>query len=351
MEWEESYLRALRPFFHAVATAKELDELGVDEYGTPKVLGRELLGERLVLARLDGEIVCLHGTCPHRGADLGLGWLSADGCNVVCRYHGFEWGADGRIARIPALEAAGKPLPTGAGWRVERHPTVVRYGLVWVCLEQEPQLPLLDVPEADNPEHLTLVRPPQEWHANCGRMVEASLDTYHFAFTHRTSIGDPGYPDAPVTDVTAADDHYLIQYDIDQPDTPMINYGTDAVEEARATTVTFVTSHYDFYAVPSGIHMIKTTGGVRFATLLAMCPIDAHRTTAYRIIFPHRDWDVDHEQFQRIEDAIFAEDRLVVESQRPWELKTDLDAELHALMDRPTVGYRRWLSAMGIEYS
>ena len=97
--------------------------------------------------------------------------------------------------------------------------------------------------------------------------------------------------------------------------------------------------------------MIKTTGGVRFATLLAMCPIDAHSTTAYRIIFPHRDWDVDHEHFQRIEDAIFAEDRLVVESQRPWELKTDLDAELHALMDRPTVGYRRWLSTMGIEYS
>ena len=41
--------------------------------------------------------------------------------------------------------------------------------------------------------------------------------------------------------------------DINQPDTPMINYGTDAVEEARATTVTCVTSHYDFYAVPSGI--------------------------------------------------------------------------------------------------
>jgi len=232
MGWDERYVEALRPYYHAVATVQELDEVGVDEYGTQRVLGRELLGQRLVIARLDGDIVALNGTCPHRGADLGLGWLSDDGCAVVCRYHGFEWG----------------------------------------------------------------------------------------------------------------------EYDIDQPDTPMINYGTDAVETARATA-TFVSSHYDFYAVPSCIHMVKTTGGIRFATLFAMCPISPHRTTAFRIIFPHGDWDVDHEHFQQVEDSIFAEDRLVVESQRPWELKTDLDAELHALMDRPTVAYRRWLAGLGIEYS
>jgi phenylpropionate dioxygenase-like ring-hydroxylating dioxygenase large terminal subunit len=277
--------------------------------------------------------------------------LSEDRCAVVCRYHGFEWGADGRIKRIPALEAAQKSLPTGSNWRVGVYSTIVRYGLIWVCLEREARLPLLEVPEADNPEYQVLVRPPQVWRANCGRMVEASLDTYHFAFTHRASIGDPGYPDAPATAVTSNDDYYLIQYDIGQPDTPMINYGTDAVATARSETASIVTSHYDFYAVPSCIHMIKTTGDIRFATLFAMCPINPHLTTAFRILFAHRAWDVDHEHFQQVEDAIFAEDQLVVESQRPWELKTDLDAELHALMDRPTVGYRRWLKALGFEYS
>jgi hypothetical protein len=35
---------------------------------------------------------------------------------------------------------------------------------------------------------------------------------------------------------------------------------------------------------------------------------------------------------------------------RPQELRTDLDAELQAWMDRPTVNYRRWLAQMGIEF-
>jgi hypothetical protein len=30
MEWEASYLRALRPFFQALATVRELDELGIE---------------------------------------------------------------------------------------------------------------------------------------------------------------------------------------------------------------------------------------------------------------------------------------------------------------------------------
>jgi Rieske [2Fe-2S] domain len=71
--WETDYLQALRPFYHAVATVEELDAVGTDDYGTPKVLGKELLGQRIVLARLGGEVVALNGTCPHRGADLGLG--------------------------------------------------------------------------------------------------------------------------------------------------------------------------------------------------------------------------------------------------------------------------------------
>ena len=148
---EREYVAALRPFYHAVATVEEVDCAGVDEYGTTRVLGRELLGRRIVVARLGDTIVAMNGTCPHRGADLSLGWLN-DACDaIVCRYHGFEWGADGWIQRIPALDVAGRALPTGAGWRAETYPTIVRYGLVWVCLDQEPRLPIVDVAEDDDP--------------------------------------------------------------------------------------------------------------------------------------------------------------------------------------------------------
>jgi vanillate O-demethylase monooxygenase subunit len=344
-ERRQAYCGGLAPFFHAVATVDELDTLGVDEYGTQRVLARELLGRRIVIARLQDGVVAIDATCPHRGADLALGWVN-DTCDaVVCRYHGFEWGADGSIRRIPALEAVGRSLPTGVGWRAETFPTEVRYGLVWVCLAREPRLPVVDLPQAEDDDFVALPQPTETWQATCGRMVEASLDTYHFAFAHRSSIGNPDLPAAPVATVVASDSAYCIEYDIVQPAAEAVTYASSSAQEQT------VVSHYRFAVQPSVVTMTKSTGDVSFAAMLAMHPRSAEETTVYRRIYPHRDWDVDLDAFQRTQAQVFAEDRLVVESQRPWELATDLDEELHALMDRPTVGYRRWLSSLGVSFS
>ena len=62
------------------------------------------------------------------------------------------------------------------------------------------------------------------------------------------------------------------------------------------------------------------------------------------------DKDVPHEVFQDLEDRINAQDQHVIQTMRPWELNTDLEAELQVYMDRPTVGYRRWLAEMGIQF-
>lgn len=344
-ERRRAYYAGLTPFFHAVATVDELDALGVDEYGTQRVLARELLGRRIVIARLQNGVVAMDATCPHRGADLALGWVN-DACDaVVCRYHGFEWGADGTIQRIPALEAVGRSLPTGAGWRAETFPAELRYGLVWVCLAAEPRLPVIDLPQGEDDDFVTLQQPTETWQATCGRMVEASLDTYHFAFAHRSSIGNPNLPAAPVATVVASQSAYCIEYDIIQPAAEEVTYATAPTQEQT------VVSHYRFAVQPSVVTMTKSTGDVSFAAMLAMHPRSAEETTVYRRIYPHCNWDVDWDTFQRTQAQVFAEDRLVVESQRPWELNTDLDEELHALMDRPTVGYRRWLSSLGVSFS
>jgi phenylpropionate dioxygenase-like ring-hydroxylating dioxygenase large terminal subunit len=346
VERRRAYLAGLEPFFHVVASVEELNGVGVDEYGTPRVLARELLGRRIIVARLRTGVVAMDATCPHRGADLGLGWVN-DTCDaVVCRYHGFEWGADGTISRIPALEAAGRSLPTGEGWRVATFPTVVRYGLVWVCLAAEPRLPVIDLPEAEDDEFRSLPQPTETWSAMCGRVVEASLDTYHFAFAHRSSIGDPGLPAAPVAHVVPESSAYAIEYDIAQPAAEAVTYDRAAPVDAAT-----VVSRYRFAVQPSVVSMMKKTGDVAFAALLAMHPRDAEETVVYRRIYPHRSWQVDLDAFVRTQAQVFSEDRLVVESQRPWELASDLDAELHALMDRPTVGYRRWLASLGIAFS
>ena len=345
---ERIYAQSLRPFFHPIAALDELKQLGRDEHGMQRVLAKELLGDRIVIADLEGQVVAMSGTCPHRGSALALGWVNREGTGVACRYHGFEWGPTGRICRIPALEAAGLPLPGGKNWRNDAYPTLVKYGLIWVCLEPEAKIPIMPVPESDDPSFIALPIAERVWEAGLGRTVEGSLDTYHFAFTHRGTIGDPTRPEAPKARVSLDGPFFYLEYDIHQPKNPTVTYDADAI--AGSDRPGFVTSHYQFWAAPNAIRMRKTSGKVRFSVLVAMCPESGRRTRLYRILYPGRDWAVDHEEFQRTQDLVQAEDREVVESARPWELRVDLDAELHAVMDRPTVAYRRWLASMGIEF-
>ena len=171
-ERERAYLASLRPYYHPVAPRAALAAVGQNEHAQQRVLAAELLGERIVLAELEGRVVALRGTCPHRGAGLGLGWVNADCSAVVCRYHGFEWGASGALRRIPAFEVEGRPLPVGPAWRVETYPTVVQYGLIWVCLEAEPRLPLLAAPPHDDPAYVTL--PIAEQDSACRSIARAS---------------------------------------------------------------------------------------------------------------------------------------------------------------------------------
>lgn len=358
-EREQAYLSALRGFYHPVATVQELEGVGLDEHGMPRVLGKELLGERIVIARLDGEVVAMHGTCPHRGVALERGWLNADRSAVVCRYHGFEWGKGGRLACIPALAAEGRALPRGEVWRVQTFPTVVKYGLIWVCLEAEPRFPVLRAAPEDDPTYVALPIAEQVWGAGCGRIAEAFLDTYHFAFTHWGSLGDPSRPEAPRATVTLHADHFEMDYESRQPNSRAVNYGSEAARAAAANgqagngqsePADFLVSRYQGWAVPNAVYLLKTTGAIRFGILAAICPLGPRQSKLYRILYADRDWQVDHRELYENQDRINAEDQHIVETARPWELATDLDAELQTYMDRPTVSYRKWLAGMGIEF-
>ncbi len=48
------------------------------------------------------------------------------------------------------------------------------------------------------------------------------------------------------------------------------------------------------------------------------------------------------------QDTIFAQDRPIVESQRPELLPLDLQAELHLRSDRTAIAYRKWLRQIGL---
>lgn len=63
----------------------------------------EVAGVGYVVARLGEDVVAARDRCPHRGAPLSAGTIK-DSC-LVCPYHGWRFGSDGKVAEIPALGA------------------------------------------------------------------------------------------------------------------------------------------------------------------------------------------------------------------------------------------------------
>lgn len=339
---EQAYLDGWRAFYHPVATVEELDQPRLDEQGRQRPLGVELLGQRLVLARLDGRLVAMSGTCPHRGTGLEIGWLDGSSSKVVCRYHGAGWCGDGHLGSFPAMELEGRTLPN---WRIPVYPAVEKYGLVWVSLVPEARLPILDLPEACDPSFVQTPWRVQTWAAGVGRMVEATLDTYHFAFTHVGTIGDPDNPAAPNARTEVMDAALTFSYTIDQPaNETIVNVAAGKAEDALVPVT------YSLRATPNVVHLRKVSDVGNFVIFFAYCPVGPQKTRWYRLVLRDHDREVPNDVFMDLEDRINEQDRYVIETMRPWELSTDLDAELQVYMDRPTVGFRKWIAEMGIQY-
>jgi phenylpropionate dioxygenase-like ring-hydroxylating dioxygenase large terminal subunit len=171
------------------------------EVTAEKPFGTRMLGCDFVLFRdAGGKAVCLANTCCHRGAALCNGSVNAG--NVACPYHGWEFAADGRCVKIPAMgeEAV---IPKRA--RIDSYPTHEKYGWVWVFLgdlpeEERPPIPDL-LPEFDDPERWRLIPYRAEARVNWQRFEENSLDTAHINFVHPT-FGTRRAPRVTVVPIT-----------------------------------------------------------------------------------------------------------------------------------------------------
>jgi phenylpropionate dioxygenase-like ring-hydroxylating dioxygenase large terminal subunit len=146
----------------------------------------DLLGEPLVVWRsADGAPRVMSDLCVHRGTALSLGWIQGD--ELVCAYHGWRYGADGRCVAIPQKE---DPAVVPAKARVRAFRVQERYGLIWVALEQ-PRWPLPEVPELENGEWVIVAAGPYRWRCDAARQVENFTDFGHFPWVHPGLLGDP----------------------------------------------------------------------------------------------------------------------------------------------------------------
>ncbi|MDT0353793.1 aromatic ring-hydroxylating dioxygenase subunit alpha [Pseudonocardia charpentierae] len=155
------------------------------------MLTREILGRPVLLYRQEsGEVVALTDICPHRGTQLSTGQL--DGDRVVCGYHGFEFGPDGRCVRVPSQAH----VPFGAS--VRAFPVVEEAPVVWIWMgdpakatrREPPRLPWLHEDGWD------VFAGQLEVEANYLALHDNSLDFTHLPYVHK-ELSPKGYVSLP----------------------------------------------------------------------------------------------------------------------------------------------------------
>lgn len=157
------------------------DRLPVDE-----------LGESLLLARdTDGHVRVFRNFCLHRGTRLVA--KKCMGPTIVCPYHGWTYGLDGRLLRVPKPEGF---ATVAAEWsRLDEVRSACWGGFIWVTLNPaapplsdylgtlEEQLQAYDLQSM----HPLLQRTwtlPCNWKA----VIDQATETYHVDIVHSRSV-------------------------------------------------------------------------------------------------------------------------------------------------------------------
>ncbi|HKC18440.1 MAG TPA: aromatic ring-hydroxylating dioxygenase subunit alpha [Candidatus Dormibacteraeota bacterium] len=298
----------------------------VEDLATGGPVAARLLDEDIVLWRAGDEYIAWKDLCVHRGTRLSLGRI-VGGDRLECPYHGWTYGRNGRCILMPAHPEQTPPAKAC----VDVYRTAVRHGVVWVMLgEGGGAVPTFEL--MDDGAHQVLMAGPYRVRASGPRVVENFLDVGHFPFVHEGILGDRARPEIAEYEASVTPDGVLATgVKVFQPDP----YGT-----GHGSTVTYT------YRVhrPLTASLIKH-GDHSFGILLSVTPHDAVDSSAWMWMAMNYEPDSPMVEFQ---DRIFAQDKPILESQRPELLPLDLQAELHLRSDRTAIAYRRWLRALGV---
>jgi vanillate O-demethylase monooxygenase subunit len=329
VEGEARVYQAMRHFWQPVMYASQLGDM-------PQAV--TLHGEQLVIVRLNGEPRCFADICAHRGSALSLGWV--DGDQLRCPYHGWTYGSDGVCTAIPAR--FGSVIPKRA--RLTPYRVAEKSGLVWVCLEDEPSLPIPDFPYLNRPGFRVIEVPEYTWQTSTHRRIENYVDISHFAWVHDGVLGDHNRPEVVDFDVDRDDTSLRFSY-VDQVETTGIgkNEGLDYDDSGGFP------AELSYRLFPPGTVLLEQTlpNDHTYALFFSTSPVGPKETRNFT--FMARDYNLtDPDEGDRAmleyNDLVVSQDKPVVESQRPEQLPFDLSAELHIRgVDRVSLEYRKWL--------
>lgn len=323
--------RSLRRSWGVVALAEEVTEMP---------LRVELFGEAWVVVRLTPhEILMTRDRCPHRLAPLSLGCVR-DGV-LQCRYHGWEFAADGACVKVPSA-APGAAIPPRA--RVDLPFAVVEHlGLVWAALEA-PLTDLPALPEWDMGGFDRITAEPRRTVAGAAQLVDNFVDVSHFATVHVSTFGVPESAEVPASEVTTdgftASTVYTTWY-LNEDD-PLTVTGEHPLVQPHIVDKTVIGPHCVFMRLT-----FPLTDQV-FSILYAMQPENASSTRIFKVM-ARNDFGGDERKIADMlafEDRVLDEDLVVLESFDRRDLQLDLTVEVHTRADRLSLAYRRLLAQM-----
>ena len=252
--------------------------------------------------------------------------------------HPVRVGYAGGRARVTA--------PRDDGREQRELPVVERFGLVWTTLGS-PAKDVYDLPEA---------REPGRRYVRCGwvtlrtsapRIVENFLDMAHFPYVHPGVLGAEPRTEVPGY---AAE----IRRDVDEVWATGCTFFQPRVAATEAASASGGAYAELTYRVPSPfqvmLYRVCPTAPDRLdAILLAVHPLDEHRCRAQPVEYLVDDHSADNDLLS-FEQAIFLQDRFIVENQRPLSLPLRPGAEIPVRADAASMAYRRWLTEKNLRF-
>lgn len=299
-----------------------------------------LLEQPVVLWRDEtGVVHALADQCPHRGARLSLGRVTAHG-RLECPYHGWQFAAGGQCTHVPAMPSFVPPAVHCARSFEARE----AYGLVWVRMASaDTSLPAF--PAEGDTRLRKLNCGPYDVAASAPRIVENFLDMAHFGFVHEGWLGSR---DAPAID----------DYRVEMTRSGLRATGCKAWQpqsNLHSTVPAQVEYTYEvtapYAAVLTKVPEAGTTAvdGWRESIALFICPATPVQSRVwFRLAVA--DFESPDEKLQAFQHTIFMQDQPVLESQMPQCLPLDPRAELHMAADKASSAYRRFLRHSGITF-
>ncbi len=313
-----------------------------DEITDEKPFTAQVFGLPFVAFRDEtGTARVLSNTCVHRGGNLSGGWIK-DGC-AVCPYHGWRYGGDGKVRKIPSLGDDAPP----ARAKIDAYPTEERYGILFAFLgdlPEEERPPIYDVEEYETDgwkSELYIVD------VNCyfERSVENGLDPIHNEFVHPLQGSPVLSPEmqrekTPVTEIPWGSKFFMSFSGKEVEDTALASKRTGRPEPAAGSW------HQGPNQLVTWIHFTRGDTGehTAFHQYFFEQPVDESHT---RIFFLNvRNWlleDEMDEQVEKITLNVVHEDINILEKLDPVRTPETNVKELLLPSDNAVVRYRSCL--------